>query len=216
MVAPDSFQDIKLLYKRLMPEIKSRLNEFRKIWDNGDNYDIFREFAFCLLTPQSKARICWNAIENLGETLFYGDQYEISKILYGVRFKNNKSKYIVEAREKFSNNGKIILKDIIQDRLIDVFSLREWLVENVKGMGYKEASHFLRNIGFGKNFAILDRHILKNLNILNVINDVPKSLSRKQYLVFERNMFLFSEFSGIPMEHLDLVFWYKETGEIFK
>ena len=29
-------------------------------------------------------------------------------------------------------------------------------------MSYKEASHFLRNIGFGENIAILDRHILKN------------------------------------------------------
>ena len=93
---------------------------------------------------------------------------------------------------------------------------REWLVENVRGMSYKEASHFLRNIGQGEKLTILDRHILKNLKALNVIDKVPKSLSKKKYLEIEEKMMDFADRIKIPLDHLDLLLWYKETGEIFK
>jgi N-glycosylase/DNA lyase len=86
----------------------------------------------------------------------------------------------------------------------------------VLGLGYKEASHFLRNIGLGEDLAILDRHILKNLMLLGVIREVPTSLSRKTYLEIERKMTAFSKEAGIPMSKLDLLLWYKEAGEVFK
>ena len=93
---------------------------------------------------------------------------------------------------------------------------REWLVENVKGLGYKEASHFLRNIGLGEDLAILDRHILKNLVLLGVIAKVPGSPTKRIYLEIEKEMAAFSEKAGIPMRELDLLLWYKEAGEVFK
>ena len=93
---------------------------------------------------------------------------------------------------------------------------REWFVDNVKGIGLKEASHFLRNIGLGEDLAILDRHILKNLALLGVIEEVPASLSRRLYLEIEDRMRKFAENIKIPMSHLDLLLWYMETNEIFK
>ena len=100
--------------------------------------------------------------------------------------------------------------------LPDVFALREWLIENVKGMDYKEASHFLRNVGFGDDIAILDRHILKNLVRYSIIDEVPKSLTGKKYLEIEEKMRKFAQKAGIPFAHLDLLWWSEETGEIFK
>ena len=70
--------------------------------------------------------------------------------------------------------------------------LRDFLVKNVKGYGYKEASHFLRNIGY-KNLAILDRHILKNLLKYKVISEIPKSLTPKKYFEIENKFLDFSE-----------------------
>ena len=98
----------------------------------------------------------------------------------------------------------------------NIAETREWLVSNVKGFGYKEASHFLRNIGFGSDIAILDRHILKNLKKHGVINEIPKTITKKNYFEIENRMRDFSKRSGIPMAHLDLLFWSNETGEIFK
>ena len=83
-------------------------------------------------------------------------------------------------------------------------------------MGYKEASHFLRNIGFADYLAILDRHILKNLKIFGIIEEIPKSLSKKKYLEIEEKMRNLANEVNIPLSHLDLLFWSKETGEIFK
>jgi len=147
--------------------------------------------------------------------LYEGDINEIRNELKGIRFKNNKAAYIVSARNFFSENGKINIRSLLRE-FSDVNEIREWLVKHIKGMGYKEASHFLRNIGLGKNIAILDRHILKNLKLFNVIQDIPISLSRKKYLEIEKRMREFSKRIQIPMEHLDFVLWFKETGEVFK
>src|SRR5438093_13545617 len=104
-----------------------------------------------------------------------------------VRFSDSQAKYIVEARDMFSNDGKLQLKSRISS-FYNPFELREWLVENVKGLGYKEASHFLRNIGLGEGFAILDRHILRNLHRLGVITEIPVSITKKRYMKNETNL----------------------------
>jgi len=83
-------------------------------------------------------------------------------------------------------------------------------------MGHKEASHFLRNIGKGRDLAILDRHILKNMKLIGIIDKIPDSMPPKKYLELEGILRQFSDEVGIPMDHLDIVLWYKETNEIFK
>jgi N-glycosylase/DNA lyase len=94
--------------------------------------------------------------------------------------------------------------------------LREWLVKNVKGLGYKEATHFLRNVGRSNGLAILDRHILRNLKRYGAIRAIPKTLSKKEYFRIERRFREFADAVGIPIDELDLLFWSMETGEIRK
>ena len=98
---------------------------------------------------------------------------------------------------------------------LSAYELREWLVKNVKGLGYKEASHLLRNIGY-RNLAILDRHILRNLVRVGVLKQIPKSISRLNYLETEKKFLGYSKKINIPMDELDLLFWSMETGEILK
>ena len=95
--------------------------------------------------------------EDTFEILYSENAAEIQPWMAGVRFRNVKSENIAIARKFFKENS---LSEKLKE---DTFEIREWLVENVRGMGYKESSHFLRNIGLGENIAILDRHILKNL-----------------------------------------------------
>jgi N-glycosylase/DNA lyase len=209
---------LKKIYRFKRDEICSRLNEFKTLWSDADDEDLFEELAFCILTPQTKAKVCWNAIERLKEQglLFKGNAEQIVKRSFDVRFKNKKAQYIVDARKFFTNDGKICMKAALKQWNDDVYTCREWLVQNIKGIGYKEASHFLRNIGFGEKIAILDRHILKNLRLLGVIEEIPESISRGKYLQIEKDMAGFARKIDIPISHLDLLFWYKETGEIFK
>jgi N-glycosylase/DNA lyase len=214
----DAIKELKELYLSIKNKIRSRLNDFKRIWKTGNEEDIFTELVFCILTPQSKAKSCDDAVGCLLERdlLLKGNKSQIAKELRGkVRFHNTKAKNIVEVRKLFSERGKLSIKKQIA-RFNNARETREWLVENIKGLGYKEASHFLRNIGKGENLAILDRHILKNLELLGVIEGIPTSLSKKKYLEIEKRMKEFAENVKIPMSHLDLLLWYKETGEVFK
>lgn len=218
MKKDEYFYEIEKIYKEKQKEIEKRLKEFKEIWERGSNEDIHAELSFCILTPQSKAVNAWKAITTLRENglLFNGSAEDIVEYLNIVRFKNNKAKYLVALREQMQNEkGEIITKDFFNS-ITDVKEKREWIVKNIKGMAYKEAGHFLRNVGFGKEIAILDRHILKNLVKLEVIEDVPKSLTPKLYLEIEEKMKAYCKFISIPMDSLDLLLWYKEAGEIFK
>ena len=209
--------EIKELYRDVKPLIEKRLTEFRIMWEKGDDYAMFKEFIFCLLTPQSKAKICWDAVERMEQKslLMNGDYREILECLEGVRFRNKKAEYIINSRAIFLDNGIPMVKPIIS-RFKSPEEARDFLVKDVKGMGYKEASHFLRNIGCGENLAILDRHILKNLKFLGKIKHIPQSISRKIYMELENLFLRTAEELDIPPAHLDLLLWFKESGEVFK
>ena len=210
-------KEIKRIYKEIGSEVDKRLEEFKEVWENGSEDDIFAEVAFCVLTPQSKARNAWKAIGILRENglLFDGEAHEIADHLNIVRFKNNKAKYLVELRSLMTRDGKLMPKTILTEQG-DVFQKRKWIFDNIKGMGMKEANHLLRNLGFGQDIAILDRHILRNIAALGVIDEVPKSITEKNYYEIESKMREYSKKSKITMDKLDLILWYKEAGEIFK
>ncbi|WP_300328215.1 N-glycosylase/DNA lyase [Fusobacterium sp.] len=212
------FYKVEKVYLEIKDDIAKRLNEYKEIWDKGTNEDIHAELSFCILTPQSKARNAWKAITNMREdgVLFTGDAETLTEYLNIVRFKNNKAKYLVELRNQMTDkDGKIITKDFFE-KMPTVQERRNWIVENIKGMSWKEAGHFLRNVGFGQEVAILDRHILKNLVRLQVIEEIPKTLNKKTYLEIEDKMKKFCEEVSIPMDNMDLLLWYLEAGEIFK
>ena len=208
--------ELQALYQERKEAIQKRLAEFRQVMQWKDE-EVFAELCFCLLTPQSSAKVCWDAVTALKQRtlLLKGLPAEIEPYLRSVRFSDSKAKYMVEARNQFSRDGTLQLKSRISS-FYNPFELREWLVENVKGLGYKEASHFLRNIGLGEGFAILDRHILRNLNRLGVIIEIPTTITKKRYLEIEEKLRRFSTEIRIPMADLDLLFWSKETGWIFK
>ena len=201
-------------YKKREKDIRKRLREFRDIGSKDDR-DIFPELCFCLLTPQSRALTCDKAIKDLTRTgvLFNGGQRAIRNRLKGVRFPNNKSGYVIEARRLFKNGKGFNIKSKLNGNMLQT---RDWFVKNVKGLGYKEASHFLRNIGHGRDLAILDVHILRNLKRYGAIKQIPTSITKKKYLEIEDKMRQFSKRIGIPLEALDLLFWSHETGFIFK
>ena len=210
--------ELKMIYSQIKPEIQARLQDFRDVWNNGGDKEIFVEIAFCVLTPQSKAVNAWSAINKLIDTklLFEGKAEEIAEYLNVVRFKNTKAENLVRLREIMINDkGEFITKQLFS-RMKDSFERREWIVKNVRGMGWKEASHFLRNVGFGEELAILDRHILRNMERLGVIESIPKTITGKNYVEMEAKLKEYVKTIDIPMDEMDLLLWYKEAGEIFK
>ncbi|MCX7956750.1 MAG: N-glycosylase/DNA lyase [Endomicrobia bacterium] len=197
-------------YKFYYKKIQEKKREFlQNIYSKNK---VFQELCFCLLTPQSKATKCWLAIEEMFREGFPKcDKSTVESILRPkVRFYKNKTKYLFEVAKKFDLIYKIIGENF-EPRV-----LRKVLVEEIKGLGLKEASHFLRNIGYSFDLAILDRHILKNLIKLKVIKTMPKSLKEKEYITIEQKFINFSKKIKIPLVDLDLLLWAKQTGFVFK
>lgn len=202
---------LKSSYRKLCPQIDKRLANFRANLKDRDK--VFSELCFCIFTANANALKCDQAVKALAKDDCHstGCARRIRSRIKGcVRFHNKKADYLVLARKRFPE-----ILDKLKDS--DITAVRDWLVENIKGYGYKEASHFLRNIGLGRDIAILDRHILKNLKRYGVISKIPDSVgSRKVYMDIEDKMRRFSRRIRIPLEALDLVFWSFQTGFIFK
>jgi N-glycosylase/DNA lyase len=189
--------------------IRVRLAEFASV----PRSEYFFELVYCLLTPQSSAVNAGKAVFALREAGFPRCTEDPGTILgdkrHYIRFHHTKARWI---REAWGGYPAIEAKLTGSGKPADT---REWLVRNVKGLGWKEASHFLRNIGC-RDLAILDRHILRNLAFHGVLNNKPRTLTPKQYRAIEERFRRFAEHMGITMDELDLLFWSKETGEILK
>ena len=143
-------EDIEQLKKSQIKNIiDNRIKEFKQNRKKS-NKEIFKELCFCILTANFNAKRSIEIQNKIDDGFLNLSESELSKKLseYGHRFPNTRAHYIVEAR-KYKDS----LKDIINSENKD--QLREWLVKNIKGFGYKESSHFLRNIGF-ENIGIID------------------------------------------------------------
>ncbi len=214
-----NISELKASYSSRKESIDERLSFFRHQYSKSQRY-VFKELCFCLMTPQSKARKCNDVIERLYSdgSLFSLEEKSLASMLNEVRFKNNKARYIVLARDHFFDHerGRFIIKDIMDSYGEDTKGLRDYLYSNIKGLGMKESSHFLRNIGKGDDIAILDRHVFTNMIRYGILEEIPKTLTKKKYLELEDILRNFSRCNNIPLDALDLLFWSSQTGEIFK
>ncbi|MEM4230465.1 MAG: N-glycosylase/DNA lyase [Candidatus Pacearchaeota archaeon] len=199
----------KLKQGKIRKIIHNRIKEFEKIGKSSTER-IFQELCFCILTANFNAEKSINIQNILGDKFLELTQEKLRKKLkeLGYRFPNTRASYIVEAR-----NIKDKLKEILSKSETEA---REFLVENVKGFGYKEASHFLRNVG-KKNLAIIDFHIIDILTERGVIkNPKTKSLTKSTYLEIENTLRQLAEKLNLSLAELDLYLWYLETGKILK
>ena len=204
-----SLKELKSNYRNIKSDIRNRLKDFSLV----PSSEYFYEIVYCLLTPQSSAVNADKVIKILKDKKFKLRDIDPEPILRRkdcyIRFHKNKSRYLITVKEQFP----LIVKQLNSSTKNE--EMRLWLVKNVKGLGWKESSHFLRNIGH-RNLAILDRHILRNLVRLGVLSGLPKTLTGKNYLQIEEKFWKFSKRINIPMDELDLLFWSMETGEILK
>lgn len=192
--------------------IEGRIREFI---ENrfGDNEKWFIELTYCILVANTSAKSGLKCIEELkkGRTLFDGSTEEIEQILRktGYRYPRKRSEYISEARG--------IIKKIRYhvENAKDPEYRRIWLIKNVKGLGMKESSHFLRNIGYF-NYAIIDRHVIKVLNRYGIIDLNIGKLNAKKYLEIEEILKSLAAKIDLELGILDLYLWYMDTGEILK
>jgi len=199
----------KLKKSEIKNLIDTRLKEFKEI-SKKSNSEIFKELCFCILTANFNAEKCIKIQKEIGEGFLTLNEPQLTKKLedFGHRYPIARSKYILDARK-----CKDLLKNVVKSSSTD-HGIREWLVKNVKGIGYKEASHFLRNIGF-TDLAIIDFHIIDILTEYKLI-ERPKTLTKRKYLEIEHLLKKIAKKLNLNLAELDLYLWYIETGKILK
>ncbi|RPI02060.1 MAG: DNA lyase [Ignavibacteriae bacterium] len=203
-------RELRQFYAGRQEAIRVRLSEFAAV----QPAEYFYELLYCILTPQSSAEHAEQAVSLLEAADFRNHDINPEPILRRkdcyIRFHHTKSRHLLKMKDHFP----VIAQKLSES--VPASDLREWLVQHVLGLGYKEASHFLRNIGRNDGLTILDRHILRNLKRFGVISTIPKSLSKRNYIEIEQRFSQFAAHIGIAVDELDLVFWSMETGEIRK
>src|SRR3972149_11587230 len=211
-----NYQELLEDYHKKKSEIKGRLKEFRKTFKQPDEI-IFQELVFCILTANASAQMGINSVNEIKNVLLEGSVNDLRKGLKGRHtLWKVRAPYIFHTREYLKENFNFRIKEKIYS-LKDRNRLRDFFASNkdIKGLGYKEASHFLRNIGF-KGYAIIDKHILNCLHEFQQINDPQRPKNKKQYIEIENIIRSFSENVGIDMDEMDLLLWSRKTGKILK
>jgi N-glycosylase/DNA lyase len=220
-VRPDNqfvtIENIRAAHQARRREIRKRLAEFRDIWKTGSDTRLWEELVYCIFTAGASARMGLRAVDAVRPLLKNGTREEMTDALSGVyRYPVARPGYIMVTRDYLTEDCRMRLRERIAG-FRDPIERRDWLAgeRRIKGLGYKEASHFLRNVGLS-GYAIVDKHILRSLSELGVIDSPKPPTTRQRYLDTEQRMKRFAGEVGIDFDELDLVLWSMKTGEILK
>ena len=215
--APITIEDIKTAHVDRRNEIRGRLNEFQAVRQARNDDRLWEEMVFCFFTGGCSAQMGLRSVEAVRPLLKEGDQTQLAKALTGVhRYPNERAKYIVHSRAFLETDCDLKLGDRLASFDCDL-ARRDWLAreKGIKGLGYKEASHFLRNIGY-TGYAILDKHVLRCLTELKIIDDPKPPNTRSRYLTVEGKLRELTDTAQIDFDEMDLVLWSMKTGTILK
>lgn len=214
---PPTFEAIRAAHKSRRAEIRARLAEFRAIWRDGSDEKLWEEMVFCFFTGGCSARMGLNSIDAVRDLIGEGTHEDVMNALVGRhRYPRARARYVIASRNFLTGHCGMRLREKLWS-FKDPQERRDWLVKEkgIKGLGYKEASHYLRNIGF-KGYGILDKHILRSLCELGYIADPKPPSTRAKYLAIEAKLKELAEETKIDFDELDLVLWSMKTGEILK
>ena len=187
--------------------INLRINQFKETGSQPIN-KIFSELCFCILTANSSAERCISVQNKVNTGFLELTKENLIQALKknSCRFHTKRASYILEARKHLKELNNTINQDSQE--------AREWLVKNIKGIGYKESSHFLRNIGH-QNLAIIDFHII-DLLVKHNLTEKLKTLTKKEYFKLENILRTIATNTELSLAELDLYLWYMETGKVLK
>jgi N-glycosylase/DNA lyase len=173
-------------------QIKKVLSKFSR---KKADVEIFYDICFCICAPQTTYISNVRVINELITMDFYNKDMDISllrDIVRAVRFVR-KADYLMAVKEQFPDIMSILRSNYKN------FVKREQLVNLIKGIGMKTASHFLRNQGVF-DLAIIDTHIIKFLGC-----DLPQKKS--DYIAIENKFIGIAEQLNITVSELDAYIW---------
>ena len=207
----------------------------RKKWNAMSEGELWEELSLCILSSNVPYELAKSAFLHLRDTLLLRPRwitqtsdsaekiaYELSKQIYlpkkkngrhrKYRFPNIRAQNITSAAKTLylKNAGLLkILKNANSEQ-----EARDFLVKNVAGVGLKEASHFLRNIGYSKSLAIIDSHVVTFLEEVEALPQVKiKTITPKIYMKLERILQDLCDSLDLNLSTFDMAIWHYMRGK---
>ena len=211
--------DIRATHKASRNEIRARLDQFRSVWRSGSDAQLWEELVYCIFTAGASADMGYKSVDAIRPLLMNGSREAMTRALKKAkahRFPVARPGYIVVTRSYLREHCNLALREKLLS-FTDPIERRDWLAreKQIKGLGYKESSHFLRNIGL-MGHAILDKHVMNCLTDLKVVETPKPPATRARYLETEERLRSFAREIRIDFDELDLVLWSMKTGEVLK
>lgn len=200
-----------------------------KKWNEMSEHELWQELCLCILSSNVPYELAQSAFFHLMDIGYLRLEWitrtsnsqkliaeELSRPIYlpkkldgscrRYRFPNARSKNIYQAAKTvFSDEGWLskLLGNSSSER-----AARDSLVVHIAGIGLKEASHFLRNIRYSKQLAIIDSHVISFLKKIEVIPERNvKTMTPKIYLDLESRLQEICEEYGLNLSIFDMAIW---------
>ncbi|MEG3639254.1 8-oxoguanine DNA glycosylase [Magnetococcus sp. PR-3] len=218
-------QSLRNAVSAICPDIYERVNT-RKAGKTIQEQQLWWDLSSCVLSSQVPYTLATAAADRIGDsgilsTYSNKDTEQVrcvlSELLHSplkvgnktrkYRFPDLRAKQLADAWTVIQEEGGS-LKRIIDTKSADPWALRKWLVSRIPGLGPKQASMFLRNVGASYDLAVLDRHVLNYMSAIGLANKALHSIGslsayRKQEHVLEKH----AEEFGYPVGMVDWAIW---------
>lgn len=126
------------------------------------------------------------------------------------RYPRSRSRYIIATAQTLYGEDGSGLKNLLASAQ-DEYHARRLVERKATGVGYKQASLFLRNASYARNLAILDSHVLKFMTLVGLLDcfasDPRSGFSPGQYSKVESRLFAYAMENGVSLSSLDLAVW---------
>ncbi len=189
-----------------------------------DEQRLWRELSCCILSSQVTYELAWSVsttIDKKGILTTTNTKWEVvANELYSIlsesfyvagqprryRFPKAKSYQIAKTWAVVRSHSGTL------EEFLTGFSnsmiLREWMVRHAPGLGPKQASMFLRNTGITLELAILDRHVLRYMEFIKLLEKGDHQLATMQkYRATEKILRCYADNHGYCLGTLDWAIW---------
>jgi len=198
-------------------------------WDKLHEDDLWRELVACILGSRVRFHIAHAAVERMDRANLFAEErrssdyneyeHDVMKALTGrAKLRGNfrsqccypfpqlKAQQIRAAAETLYAQRRTI-RELLKDAR-DRRAARRRLATEVSGMGPKQASLFLRNIGYTAHVAVLDIHILTYMNWVGLTPTPMKSVRTvQQYETIEDKFIEHACSAGYSPHYFDVAVW---------
>ncbi|MCC7571688.1 DNA lyase [Candidatus Micrarchaeota archaeon] len=187
-------------------------------------YTLRRELVACILGSQVRYEMAstalrrieragllkdkwWSVSEELFETMIFKELSRSDLVTdsnWCYRFPKKRARQLAKARDAIAE--KSLIERVLSYN--EPKKIRRQLVSEITGIGPKQASMFIRNIGISYDLAILDTHVLQYLSIKKVLDQEQMRVSTiSAYEKTESVVIKYADSLGYPIGYLDWAIW---------